>query len=334
MKVLITGCAGQVGGAVTAHLLARGFEVRGVDTADSFGGGIDYRRCDLLDAEALAPHLDGMDAVLHLAAIPSPGRAPNARIFQINTAATFNVFDACAQQGIGRVVVASSINAVGYFFGTVPFELEYLPADEAHPKLTSDAYSFSKQVTEEIGVYFWRRDGIANTCLRFGAGLRPLAEMQQNAAEALLAARALVERLGEAEPQDAAAEIRRMRDAYDAGRRERRYEKRGQNKASVLAADEQRLMTLRQNYFSFVALEDACRAMQKALTAPYEGSHPLLVVDRNNTLMAEAAKLAELLYPDVKAVSPLAGTQSLVDWRRAAELIGFEAEISAEALFE
>ena len=62
MKVLVTGCAGQVGRAVTAHRLACGFEIRGVDTAASFDGGIDYRRCDLLDAEALAPHLDGMDA--------------------------------------------------------------------------------------------------------------------------------------------------------------------------------------------------------------------------------------------------------------------------------
>ena len=60
---------------------------------------------DLLDADALAPHVECMDAVLHLAAIPSLGRPPNAEIFQINTASTFNVFDACAYYGIKRVSV-------------------------------------------------------------------------------------------------------------------------------------------------------------------------------------------------------------------------------------
>ncbi|MEE2754559.1 MAG: NAD-dependent epimerase/dehydratase family protein [Candidatus Latescibacterota bacterium] len=72
---------------------------------------MDYRKCDLLDAEALRPHIEGVDAVLHLAAIPAPGRGPNAQIFQINTAGMFNVFDACAQQKVNRVVVASWIDA-------------------------------------------------------------------------------------------------------------------------------------------------------------------------------------------------------------------------------
>jgi nucleoside-diphosphate-sugar epimerase len=144
LKVLITGCAGKVGEAVTQHLLTNGFDVHGIDIADSFEGGIDYRKCDLLDADDLKQHVEGVEAVLHLAAIPAPGRAPNAPIFQLNTAGTFNVFDACAQLDVSRVVAASSINAIGYFFGAVPFEIDYLPVDEDHPKLTSDAYSFSK----------------------------------------------------------------------------------------------------------------------------------------------------------------------------------------------
>ena len=87
MNVLITGCAGQVGQAITAHLVKSGYAVRGLDRVESFAGEIDYRSCDLHDADALAPHIEGMDAVLHLAAIPAPGRAPNADIFQINAAA-------------------------------------------------------------------------------------------------------------------------------------------------------------------------------------------------------------------------------------------------------
>ena len=333
MKVIITGCAGQVGQAITAHLVKSGYAVRGLDRVESFAGEIDYRSCDLLDADALAPHIEGMDAVLHLAAIPSPGRAPNAEIFQINTAGTFNVFDACAHYGINRVVCASSINAVGYFFGAVPFELDYLPTDEDHPKLPSDAYSFSKQVTEEIGQYFWHRDQISNTCLRFGAGLRPIEQMRETMADAMRSARDLVDALGAMSAAQHTVEVQRMRAAYDAERRERRWEKRD-GKKSVLSPGEQHLITLRQNFFSFVALEDACHAMEQSLTASYDGSHPLLIVDRNNTLMAGAAQLAQLMYPDVAVRGPLEGTQSLVDWQRAADLIGFEAQVTAAALFE
>lgn len=333
MKVLITGCAGQVGQAVTTHLVKRGYTIRGLDRAGTFADDIDYRTCDLLDADALAPHIEGMDAVLHLAAIPSPGRAANAETFQINTAGTFNVFDACAHYGVNRVVVASSINAVGYFFGTVPFELDYLPADEEHPKLPSDAYSFSKQVTEEIGQYFWHRDKISNTCLRFGAGLRPIEQMRETMSDSLRAVKNLVDTLGTMSIEQSTAEVQRMRTAYDAERRERRWEKR-EGKKSVLSPDEQRLITLRQNYFSFVTLEDACQAMEQSLTASYDGSHPLLIVDRHNTLMADAAELAQLMYPDVAVRGPLEGTQSLVNWQRAAELIGFETEIAAATLFE
>jgi len=333
LKVLVTGCAGRVGQAITAHLVKSGYDVCGIDRVDFFADKIDYRYCDMLDADNLAPNVEGMDAVLHLAAVPSPGRAPNAEIFQINTASTFNVFDACAHYGVNRVVCASSINAVGYFFGAVPFEIDYIPTDEDQPKLPSDAYSFSKQVTEQIGQYFWHRDQISNTCLRFGAGLRPIKEMRETMADTMRSARDLVDALCAMPAAQKTAEVQRMRSAYDAERRERRWERRD-GKKSVLSSDERRLITLRQNFFSFVALEDACHAMEQSLTASYEGSHPLLIVDRNNTLMADAAQLAQLMYPDVAVKRPLEGTQSLVDWRRAADLIRFEAHITAAELYE
>ena len=44
--------------------------------------------------------------------------------------------------------------------------VEYFPIDEQHPTFTTDSYSFSKQVMEEIGAYFWRREGISSVLLR------------------------------------------------------------------------------------------------------------------------------------------------------------------------
>ena len=43
------------------------------------------------------------------------------------------------------------------------------PIDEDHPTYTTDPYSFSKQVIEDIGAYFWRREGISSVFLRFPA---------------------------------------------------------------------------------------------------------------------------------------------------------------------
>jgi len=328
MRVLVTGCAGRVGEAATAHLIAKGHDVRGLDVVETFGGTADYRSCDLLDVGAIVPHLDDIDAVLHLAAVPALGRAANADIFQVNTAGKFNVFDGCYQKGIKRVVVASSINAIGYFFGSEPFEIDYLPVDEVHRKLTSDAYSFSKQVTEEIGAYFWRREGISNTCLRFGAGLRPLDEMRETQADRFAWARDYAEELLTQDEQAKTETMHRLREAYDQERRDRTYEREA-GRSPDLTPVEHVLMTLRHNYFSFVSLEDACVAMELALAQAYEGSHTLLIVDRNNTLMMSADNLAKLVYPDVEIRKPLEGTQSLVDWQRASELMGFESRHSA-----
>ena len=50
--------------------------------------------------------------------------------------------------------------------------------------------------------------------------------------------------------------------------------------------------------------------------------------------MMDAANLAKRLYPDVSMKQDLVGTQSLVSWKKAQDLINFETEISAQALFE
>ena len=157
--------------------------------------------------------------------------------------------------------------------------------------------------------------------------------MRKTTGDSFRSVKAFAEELLGMSQKDATDALQRMRAAYDDERRERRYELRA-GKTSELTEDEHRLMTLRHNYFSFVALEDACRAMELSLTAEYEGSHPLLILDRNNTLMMDAANLAKRLYPDVSVQQALDGTQSLVNWKKAQDLVGFEAEISAAALFE
>lgn len=330
MRVLVTGSAGHVGAAAVRHLADRGHEVRGIDVVEPEASPVEFALCDVANDEALAGQLRDIDAVLHLAAIPVPRLGTPQAIFDLNCAGTVHLFQVCVDAGVRRVVVASSINAIGYLFGTVPFELDYLPVDEKHPRFPSDAYSFSKQMTEEIGAYYWRREGISNTCLRFGAGLRSLDQMRARA-EQFAEAREIVAALAALTVDERRAEVTRIRTAYDAARRQRAFEQ-GSDWEGLTPA-EQRLMTMRHNLFSYVDLGDACHGMECCLVARYEGSHPLFIVDRHNTLCVEAAQLAEIFYPTVKRRAPLRDDQSLVDWRRAEELVGFAAEVPASAIY-
>ncbi len=347
MRVLVTGCAGHLGAAACRDLHAHGIEVRGIDLhapdsapesapepapnsapASAADGIADFHLLDLTagqdTSDRLADLLAGVDAVLHLAAIPVPRMGTPADIFDLNCGGTFRLFQACADHEIDRIVVASSINAIGYHFGRFAFEIDYLPVDERHPKTTSDPYSFSKQITEEIGPYFARTSGIHSLSLRFGAGLQDAETLRSNLVPKLIQAREQVEQLAQMPQAAARDELARWQRHHDEDRRRDDGE-------SELTPAEKSLMNLRHNFFSFVELGEACRAIRLALMHNIQGSQSMFIVDRQNALSMPADRLSRVMYPDVDVRGSLQGNQSLVDWH-AATSIGFESEISAAQL--
>jgi UDP-glucose 4-epimerase len=186
VKVAVTGAGGHLGRAAAAALAAEGVEVLGVDREFTAKAGFPCLRADLRDLGQVYGALAGQDAVLHLAAIPSPTGRPAEEVFGNNTAATFHVFEAAARLGIGRVVCASSVSAYGFPFQyrwSVP---EYFPLDEAHPLLPQDAYGLSKAVGEQIAAAYARRGAGAAVSLRIShvvddATIGPLlARMEQD----------------------------------------------------------------------------------------------------------------------------------------------------------
>ena len=331
MKVLVTGCNGHLGAAACADLDEHGFDVRGVDVQPPNNDKLaDFHLLDLTAgqkaSDTLASLLVGVDSVLHLAAIPVPRLGTPAAIFDLNCAATFRLFQACADHGIDQIVVASSINAIGYHFGRLGFEIDYLPVDEEHPKTTSDPYSFSKQVTEDIATYFARTANINSLCLRFGAGLQSLSMLREGLVPKLLRAREQMDRLAQMSATAAADQIRRLRHHHDDDRQH-------PDKESQLTADERSLMGLRHNVFSFIELAEACRAIRLALMHKIVGSQPMFVVDSRNTLNMPAQVLAQLMYPEVVVRAEFSENQSLVDWQRARS-IGFESQVAAAELID
>jgi nucleoside-diphosphate-sugar epimerase len=97
-RAAVTGSSGKLGRAVVDHLHDSGWDVVALDQAAPARDGITSTRVDLTDFgqtyEALAgidDRHDGVDAVVHLAAIPAPGLRPNAATFHNNMTATYNV---------------------------------------------------------------------------------------------------------------------------------------------------------------------------------------------------------------------------------------------------
>ncbi|GAC1435351.1 MAG: NAD(P)-dependent oxidoreductase [Chloroflexota bacterium] len=168
MKVAVTGGAGGVGRAVVVDLLDHGHEVRSVDRVQpSAPRGCPFVRADLTDLGQVYGVLAGMDAVVHLGAIPDPYGDPNEVVFGNNTQSTFNVVEAAATLGLSRVVAASSICALGMVNATRPWSPAYVPVDEEHVLLPQDPYGLSKLVGEEICKAASRRTGIVTVSLRF-----------------------------------------------------------------------------------------------------------------------------------------------------------------------
>ncbi|MGI5215465.1 SDR family oxidoreductase [Plantactinospora sp. CA-290183] len=70
MNILVTGATGRLGRALTPALVQAGHPVRATSRTARRGGGVDWVRADLTSGEGVDAAVDGMDAVIHLAAAP------------------------------------------------------------------------------------------------------------------------------------------------------------------------------------------------------------------------------------------------------------------------
>ncbi len=162
-KVLVTGSAGRAGTYIVQDLLAHDYEVVGVDTIPPRGTnatrsqGYTFKSVDVTDFGQVLSVMKGCEAVIHMAAIPNPNNVPEHEMFRINMMSNWNVLEAAEVLGIGKIVMASSINAVGAGFSKGITPRPYFPMDEDHPTFAEDGYALSKWLGEEMGETFVRR---------------------------------------------------------------------------------------------------------------------------------------------------------------------------------
>ena len=161
--VAVTGGSGKLGRAVVRDLVEHGYTVVTLDQVPPPAGADNpFVRVDLTDygqvfesLHAIDDRHTGIDAVVHLGAIPAPGMVPNAALFTNNVTSTYNVFAAAKACGIKRVVWASSETVLGLPFDTPP---PYIPVDEEYPPRPESSYSLSKRVEESMAEQFCRWD--------------------------------------------------------------------------------------------------------------------------------------------------------------------------------
>src|SRR3954451_10534893 len=177
-RVAVTGSSGKLGRAVVDHLHDEGWDVVALDRVPAHRDDVVSSVVDLTDFgqafEAMSGIDDrhsGLDALVHLAAIPAPGLRPNAATFANNMTASFNVYNAAIRAGVRKIVWASSETVLGLPFDEPP---PYVPVDEEYAPRPNSTYSLVKTLEEELARQLcrWHRD-LSMTGLRFSNVMYP-----------------------------------------------------------------------------------------------------------------------------------------------------------------
>lgn len=160
--VVITGAAGRIGRAIVPLLRRPGRALRLVDTsrvtlgegdaADS-RGEVSWHEVSIEDGDGMAEVLDGASALVHLAGLSS--ERPWADIMRVNIDGTHTVLEAARRAGVERVLLASSIHAVG-------FQPVAAAASVVPPLPRPDTYyGVSKAAMEALGSLYADRFGMS-----------------------------------------------------------------------------------------------------------------------------------------------------------------------------
>ena len=166
MKVAVTGATGYTGGRLVAALIDRGDEVRAFARVASVtprltSSGAQVIEGDLRDAAALRRLCEGVDAVIHVAAVYRTVGHTDSYYRDINVGGTERLLEAAAAEGLRRFVHTSTVGVHGHV--TSP------PADESTPLAPGDVYQVTKAEADTLALGFGARRGLPVTVVRPGA---------------------------------------------------------------------------------------------------------------------------------------------------------------------
>jgi nucleoside-diphosphate-sugar epimerase len=149
MKVLVTGAAGNGGQSICEALIEKGYDIRMADVVPPSSEILqkhEFVRCDTRTPTDVRRAVEGVDAVVHIAAWHCAHVPPvsDDTIFGVNVDGTYHVIEACKAFGIKSFVYASSM-AYGWW----------------------SVYAVSKVIGEELCRYYHETTGTSIAMLRY-----------------------------------------------------------------------------------------------------------------------------------------------------------------------
>lgn len=181
MKIALTGVAGFVGSNLTARLLERGDQVRGIDdlshgTLENLGEwashpSFRFDQGTILDPASLKTAFTGAEVVVHLAAGKIPRHGDALDTLLINGEGGLNVLRSARECGVRRVVLASTSDCYGKN-PNVPFNEESASVIGS-PNVRRWSYAVSKMYEEQMLFAFRERYKLEGVALRLFGGYGP-----------------------------------------------------------------------------------------------------------------------------------------------------------------
>lgn len=176
MKVLVTGATGFIGSRLVHRLYREGHQVcilrrESSDISDLAGLELRHFIGDITRPSSLYDALDGMDAVFHNAGLVAQGRGFKDKLYKINVIGTRNILEAALLRKVKRIVVVSSIVAIGatrhpeIIDENFPFNLSHLPYAHSKWLLEKEVERACKKGLDAV---------IVNPATVYGAGDRHL----------------------------------------------------------------------------------------------------------------------------------------------------------------
>lgn len=165
MRFLVTGGAGFIGSHIAKELVTKGdvivFDNLTVGTRDNVPAGCELIVGDIRDKDRLSKAMKDVDVIFHNAAFVSiRGSFEKLREdLSTNCIGTLNVLEAASDQGVKKVIFASSMAVYG--------EPRRLPVDELHPLNPVSPYGLSKARGEFYCKIFDEKYGLKSVILRY-----------------------------------------------------------------------------------------------------------------------------------------------------------------------
>jgi nucleoside-diphosphate-sugar epimerase len=120
-KVLVTGGTGFLGSYIIKELVEKNYAVRAIRRGNKIPGWIppavlqkvEWVEGDILDVVSLEDAMEGIDTVIHSAALVSFLKKERDQLYQVNVEGTANVVNMALEKNVRRLVHISSVAALG-----------------------------------------------------------------------------------------------------------------------------------------------------------------------------------------------------------------------------